>query len=240
MTIKKAIYETSMASLLESLSSIEGTNDFLKVLFAYRRELKNADQLSTDQAQALDDAHQLLAEEKIKVVEWLGIAAWQAIVPSSEGSEVQRAKHIAQALGGDSIAMRNAYILDNAPALLKLPDGIERHFSKGKLALGKRKSASASGNGSDRPSLRSIPAGSNFWYKYSSIWYQIIGTGNGVRLFNLSTRVEVTDLNDLPANASACQKLICIGDDGKTWADAFRGYISSCPDDVKALAENEL
>lgn len=240
MIIKKPVYEASVASLLKSLSSVEGVDDLVKSLLAYRSKLKNSDKLSEEQTLALASAKTLLEAEKTKVVEWLGLEAWNAIAPSASGTEVQQAKALAQALGGDSAAMVNAFILDNALTLLSLPDNLDKHFSNGVLALGTKKSTSGGGGSNDRPSLTSIDAGDNFWYRYSSTWYQIVGTSTGIRLFNLSTRVEITDKNNLPTHSSACQKMICIGSDGKPWAAAFRGYVSSCPEGIVQLTDEEL
>lgn len=232
-----------MANLLAKLSQPDSLSAFLSELQQYEADLLMADQLNADQTQALANAKELLAEEEAKVVAWLGLAAWQALTPDANGSEVQKAKAIALALDGDSTAMRNAFVLANAPALLGIDAEVPKHISaSGVVQLGakaKRNSDSSSANG-ERLSLRKVPAGSNFWYKYSSIWYQIIGTSTGVRLFNLSTRVEVTDKNDLPQSASACQKLICIGTNGVPWGAAFRGYVDVCPENVNALTESEL
>lgn len=234
MTVKKAIYESSIANLLKSLSSIEGTESLLRYMLEYRSGLKNADKLNETQALALDAAKELLANEKLECVNRFGLTAWEAIAADSNGNAIAKAKSMVQSLSGDSAAMRNAFVLANAPGLLGI-SGVSKHITNGVVALGeKTKKRNSTSANSDRPSLRKVPAGSNFWYKYSETWYQIIGASSGIRLFNLSSRIEVTDKNDLPENASACQKLIM------SWGDAFRGYVSTCPEGIVALSDEEL
>lgn len=235
MIIKKAVFEASIAGLLCKLSGMESVDSLSKALLEYRGGLKNADKLNANQQIELASAKELLASEKQECIDRFGLAAWQAISANADGTEIQKAKAAVQSLDGDSTAMRNAFVLANAPKLLGIDADVPKHISaNGIVQLGaKAKRNSSSANG-ERLSLRNVPAGMNFWYKYSGIWYQIIGTSTGIRLFNLDTRIEVTDLDDLPENASAAQKMIM------GWADAFRGYVSVCPSDVTALTSDEL
>lgn len=230
--------------MVEVLGNRVKLGEFMTDLHEYATELDEAGSLTADEKANLENAQNLVEAQRIALV-GAGLfseQAFNAIEPDESGGDLQIALAIIQILTGSD---------DMRKQQVKLA-GIERILGKAcevaipltvtpvSASLGV-KSARSGGNrqNPDRPSAKIIKVGLGhaiFW-RYSKIWYEIVNTPEGMRVFNLNTREELGNGEDRPETSSKAQKLITGG-----WADAFRGYITQLPDDsgVDALKPAEL
>jgi hypothetical protein len=242
--VKKAELQGIVGFVVEALGNREKLGKFMADLHEYATELDESGNLTTDQAEALQTATDLVEAQRTALVT-AGIvseAAFDAIEPDESGGDLQKALAIIQTLTGSDDMRRQQVKLDGIRRILAngCESTIPLTVSADSASLGVKSARSGANRANpDRPSVKALKNGLKhaiFW-KYSKVWYEILNTPEGMRVFNLNTREELGNAEDRPESASSAQKLITGG-----WADAFRGFQSVLPSDatVAPLGDSDL
>lgn len=242
--MKKAELQQIVGYMVETLGNREKLGLFIADLSEYAAELDEANVLTTEQEEALQNAQNLVEAQRNALV-GAGImaeSAFDAIKPDEAGGTLQKALATIQTLTGSDEMRQQAARLAGIDRILanSCEAAIPMTVSADSASFGVKSSKSGgSRQNPDRPSLKVLKNGlkeAKFW-RYAKVWYEIVGTPKGIRVFNLNTREELTNSEDLPDSASKAQKCVTSG-----WADAFRGYIDALPADssVNALEAAEL
>lgn len=244
VTVNKANLQLIVSNLVVRLGDRDKLNGLIASLCDYADSLDNAGQLSEEQSAELTVAQEFVAEQRASLVD-TGIISpdvFDAMSPIAGGGLLPDALATIAALTGGEEMQRQSVMIASIPAILT--DGLQDvslplTVSATGASLGFAKRTRGGNGNADRPSAKVIKVGlaNSIYWRHAKIWYQIVNTPDGLRVFNLVTREELTQAGDRPATSSAAQKLVTGG-----WGAAFRGYISILPDDatVAPLEASEL
>lgn len=239
--LKKQELVGIVQNLVGSLGNDAELAEFVQKVLNYQEALAQADELTSEQQEMVRNAQEYIEVQRNALVGGgiLSEQAFSAIEPSESGGLLAKSLAIVQTLTGSSEVRRNTIKADRIPMILGgvaiplvIVDGTTRYGVK------------SSGNGKktanpDRPSVKALEIGLKhaiFW-RYSKKWYEVFRSPSGYRVFDLNTREELTNPEELPETASGAQKLATSG-----WADAFRGYNAQLPEDadVSPLEAHEI
>jgi len=242
--VKKAELQQIVEYMVRMLGNRENLSDLIAELGEFATELDESGNLSQDQQELLQTAQELVETQRNALVAagMVSESAFDAIEPDESGGDLQKALAMIQSLTGSDEMIKQRLKLAGIDRILgkACESAIPLTVSAEEASFGVKSTRSGgSRSNPDRPSLKVLKNGLGhavFW-RYSKVWYEVVNTPEGMRVFNLNSREEVTNGEDLPETASKAQKLITGG-----WADAFRGYNAQLPDDsgVDALKASEL
>lgn len=232
--LKKKDLQGIVEGYIVTLGSDENLEDFMQTLENYHQDLLNADELTSDEQECLQEAQDLIEMQRNALVN-LGIlsqTAFDAIEPDETGASLQNALAVVQKYTGSTKIRRNGIKIDFIQKILGevvvpliVSDGTVRYGVKSS-PRGKNQT------NPDRKSVKSLPIGlkHSVFKAYGKVWYQVFTCPSGWRIFNLTTREEMSDPGALPQTSSAAQQLITV------YGDAFRGYSDALPPDVGVVA----
>lgn len=242
--MKKVELQHIVENMVERLGNREKLGEFMTDLHDYATELDEAGNLTEEQTEALQNAQELVEVQRSALV-GAGLfseEAFNAIEADESGGDLQIALAVIQTLTGSDDMRKQQVKLAGIERILgeACEVAIPLTVTAEAASLGAKSTRSGgSRQNPDRPSLRVLKNGltNAVYWRYSKVFYEIVNTPDGMRVFNLNTREEVTNGEDLPETASKAQKLVT-----GSWGDAFRGYITQLPDDcgVEALKPAEL